>query len=130
LLHLHGAQSRGDVAGRLTAAGQPCASLVVYRQGALPLSDDACAALAGPDPVVLPLYSPFSAETVTRQGPFAAPVHVIALSPAVARTGPQDAVTRRILPTPDGDAMIDAIAGKLRELIPRDGSLEGPPLPG
>lgn len=130
LLHLHGAQSRGDVAGRLAAAGQVCASLVVYRQEARALSDEARKALAGDEPVVLPLFSPFSARTVTDQGPFAAPLHLISLSPAVARVAPPGAETALTLPTPDGDAMIAAIIGKLQELIPRDGLLEGPPLPG
>ncbi|NDW32111.1 uroporphyrinogen-III synthase [Salipiger sp. PrR007] len=61
LLHPRGTHARGDLAARLTAAGQPCAEAVIYDQPTRPLSAEAVSALRGQLPVVVPLFSPRSA---------------------------------------------------------------------
>ncbi|MBE9636010.1 uroporphyrinogen-III synthase [Salipiger mangrovisoli] len=62
LVHLRGTHARGDLAARLTAAGQPCAEAVIYDQPTRPMTDQAIAALRGSVPVIVPLFSPRSAR--------------------------------------------------------------------
>jgi uroporphyrinogen-III synthase len=114
LLHLRGEHARGDIVPRLRAAGRAARDAVVYRQVELPLTAGARAALGGSAPVVVPLYSPRSAAILARQGPFAAPLRVVAMSGAVARAatalGPESIVQ---IDNPDGRAMLSAILGLL-----------------
>jgi uroporphyrinogen-III synthase len=85
LVHLRGEHARGDVAKRLNSAGIETDEAVVYRQEALPVSDQVRALVAGGDPVVLPLYSPRSAKLLGEQLTGIGPkVHAIAMSDAVA----------------------------------------------
>lgn len=62
LLHLRGEHAVTDLAGRLRAEGLACAETVVYAQQTVPLPPEGAAALAGPAPVILPLFSPRSAR--------------------------------------------------------------------
>ena len=114
LLHLRGDHARGDIVPRLRAAGRAARDIVVYRQEDRPLSAEAKAVLAGPVRVVLPLYSPRTATIIADQGPFSAPLHVIAISPAVARAaeclGP-DQISQ--IDNPDGQSMLSAIVDSL-----------------
>ncbi|SFQ15818.1 uroporphyrinogen-III synthase [Tranquillimonas alkanivorans] len=85
LLHLRGRHARGDVAERLAAAGVPTHSVVVYDQRDRALGPAAREALDGPNPVILPLFSPRSAALVAGQvGEVRAPLEVVAMSDAVA----------------------------------------------
>jgi uroporphyrinogen-III synthase len=110
LLHLRGEHARGDIVPRLRAAGRAARDAVVYRQVELPLTAEARGALGGDIPVVVPLYSPRSAVILARQGPFAAPLRVVAMSGAVARAatalGPESMVE---IDNPDGRAMLSAV---------------------
>ena len=131
LVHLRGENSRGDVAGRLRAAGLSADDLVVYRQSARPLTDAARAALDGDAPVVAPLYSPFSARALADQGPFRAPLHLVAISEATAQAAsglPAESVA--VAEVPSGNAMIRLTDATLRTLFPRGALLEGPPSTG
>lgn len=84
LLHAHGAHTRGNVAGRLQAAGLNVEVAEVYEQEPAALTVAARDALAS-GAVVLPMFSPRSAallaRTVAGSGAVLRPV---ALSPAVA----------------------------------------------
>jgi len=116
LLHLRGEHARGDIAPRLRAAGRIAADAVVYRQEARALTAEALAALGGDIPVVLPLYSPRSAALIAAQGPFAAPLRVIAISPAAARAAEVLQAGRiTSIDTPDGDRMLSAILDSVAE---------------
>jgi len=110
-LHLRGKDARGDIAPRLAAKGRPAAAAVVYDQRAVPLTEPARALLEGDRAVVVPLFSPRSADLLLAQGPFAAPLLVAALSPAVA-TRAEALVPQRIVVAnrPDAGAMMEAIA--------------------
>lgn len=106
LLHLSGVHTRGDIADRLTKAGLPTTALAIYDQVAAPLNAEAVALLNGTDPVVIPVFSPRTAEGLAGQAPFAAPLHLIALSQAVA--APLDGISARervICARPDADHM-------------------------
>lgn len=113
LLHARGADSRGDVATHLTAAGIQTVEVTVYAQRPQPLSDAALHLLAAPAPVIVPLFSPRSAVLFTAarsQGVHLAPLWVAALSPAVVQAAQglhpsQSAIARR----PDAAALLDAI---------------------
>ena len=73
LLHLRGHDSRGDVVQRLRTAGLEAQEAVVYDQMPCDLTFEAKAMLAAPEPVVLPLFSPRSADLVAQSGPIGAP---------------------------------------------------------
>lgn len=83
LIHLRGRDSRGEVATRLTAAGLPTAEAIVYTQEAQPLSDPAHAVLQSDAPVIVPLFSPRTAQLFAATQP-KAPLYIAALSLAVA----------------------------------------------
>lgn len=116
ILHLRGEHARGRIAERLTSAGIETEEAVVYRQEALPLSDEALAVIAGDGPVVLPVYSPRSAKLVGRQiGRLGARVAVIAISAAAAEAWlAETGVPAQVVPEPNGRAMLSAIRAALR----------------
>ncbi|NAZ37802.1 uroporphyrinogen-III synthase [Rubellimicrobium sp. CFH 75288] len=110
LLHLRGEQARGDVVARLREAGLAAEEAVVYRQEALAPSAEARAVLEGTRPTVLPLFSPRSAAVVAGWGS-RAPLHLVAMSPAVAEAAaglPHRSL--RLAARPDGEAMLRATA--------------------
>ena len=111
LVHLRGANTRGDVAKRLTAAGQRCEQQVLYDQTPQQLSQNALAALAGDVPVLLPIFSPRSAMLLSEVAQNArAPLAIATMSEAVtnAWTGPKPKFLKQAH-HPDSDAMLDAL---------------------
>lgn len=117
LLHLRGEHSRGNLAVRLREAGLDASEVVAYRQVALPPTREAREALAGPAPLVVPLFSPRSAVLLSGWAP-QVPLHVVAMSEAVA-----DAAAQRLRPlgldiasSPSGEAMVAATFGRLSRL--------------
>jgi uroporphyrinogen-III synthase len=84
LTHLCGRHTRGDIAARLTTAGIQTTETAVYDQVIQPLSDHANTELRRENPVILPLFSPRTARQFARQYKGCAPLHIIALSSAVA----------------------------------------------
>ncbi len=119
LLHLRGEHARGDVAERLTQRGIETSEVVVYRQVACPLSSDARQALAGDDPVVLPLFSPRSAQLVGAETHLGSSLQVLAMSAAVAKAWKQ--ATGRdaeIANVPTGAAMRARIVAALQRDLP------------
>lgn len=116
MVHLRGREARGDLARRLSAAGVPTTEIVVYAQEEQPLTEEAMALLTGSAPVVVPLFSPRSAEIL---GAFCqtiaalAPLTVIAMSPAVAAVARYAAGPPRIARHPDGESMLDEVVAQL-----------------
>ena len=120
LLHAHGAESRGRVAERLTAAGTETREAVLYDQVAQPLSAEARRLLDGDGPVILPLFSPRSAALVAAAaGGARAPLCLASLSAAVdaAWTGPAPAA-RRIAERPDAAALVRCVTALFRGELP------------
>jgi len=110
LIHLRGQHTRGDVAQLLTESGVKTEEVIVYQQLECDLSDQARRLLSGEAPVILPLFSPRSADIFARSAPFAAPVHVVAMSNAVAQSAAGFATAAiRVADTPDAAAMLDAV---------------------
>lgn len=118
LLHLRGLHAAGDIAARLRAAGLDAAEAIVYAQVPQPLSADASEAFTSPAPVLAPLFSVRSA-TLLRKAVATrdtrAPLHLVALSDAVARAweggDPADekapvSASLTIAAAPNGEAMV------------------------
>ena len=120
LAHIRGMHTRGDVVARLNAAGVPCIDIVGYDQQEMALSEDAIAALTGVDPIIFPLFSPRTAAILSQQGPFAAPVTVVAISEAVQDAlDPAYAAQAVIAEKPDAVAMREATLGVIERLVAR-----------
>jgi uroporphyrinogen-III synthase len=83
-LHLRGRDSVGDIVQNLDSIDILACEAIVYDQKPRPLTPEAAALLAGTLPVVLPLFSPRSADLIVQTGPVRAPLWVAALSPVVA----------------------------------------------
>ncbi|PTE22664.1 uroporphyrinogen-III synthase [Cereibacter changlensis] len=113
LLHLRGAETRGEVAKQLTEEGIPATEAVVYDQRPQPLSDEALALLQGPEPVIAPLFSPRTAALLAgelRLRAPGAPLWVAALSPAVAAAAaPLQPARSQTAAHPDAASLIAAI---------------------
>ncbi|WP_386679324.1 uroporphyrinogen-III synthase [Loktanella sp. R86503] len=119
MVHLAGRHRRGAIAARLTAAGLICTTVEVYDQVALPMPQALIDAVAGTKPIVVPVFSARSGQGLCTLS-FAAPLHVVAISAAVAdlfRHIPQ----ARILTVghPDANHMTDMTVAVLRSLDPR-----------
>jgi uroporphyrinogen-III synthase len=114
LVHLRGKHSRGAVTSRLREAGVDCEDFVTYDQQPQMLNKDAQRALDGQKPVFFPLFSPRTATILREQGPFSAPVHVIALSKAVADAFGQNTARQiTVADRPDMPAMLTATVDAL-----------------
>jgi uroporphyrinogen-III synthase len=111
LLHLHGEDTRGEVAKRLVLAGIETVSLTIYRQESQPLSPEGTAVLASEGPVILPLFSPRSAALFDAAMPpgSRATLHLVAMSAAVAEAA-RSIRHRSLIIAPDltADAMLQA----------------------
>ena len=120
LLHLHGAETRGDVAAKLTEAGIVTHSLTVYRQEPCSLSRRAKLLLQGDAPVIVPLFSPRTAAIFVSQlePTMRAPLYMVALSAAVAQVS-QVSQVKEILcaALPNADAMITTV-GQIADKFP------------
>ena len=112
LLHACGAETRGNLAARLTEAGIATQALPVYDQVPQALSAPAIAALQGTDPVILPVFSPRSARLLTAElasiGP-RAPIWLVAISDAAAAPLAGHAAQLVTAHNPDAAAMGDAV---------------------
>lgn len=123
LLHLCGEHVRGDITARLNAAGIVTRQAVAYAQTALPLSPQAVAALAGPCPVILPLFSPRTVTIIAQSGPFLAVSHVVAISASVADLARMlHPATMCISDRPDAKAMVEAVQQVLATVTKGPGS--------
>ncbi|WP_137700912.1 uroporphyrinogen-III synthase [Marimonas lutisalis] len=110
-VHLRGEHARGDVANRLRAAGRAAQDVVVYAQTAQGLSDAARTMLQGEKPVIVPLFSPRTAQQFAQETAHA-PLFVAVMSTAV-REALGDCAVRalREAARPDAEAMAEAVEG-------------------
>ncbi len=111
--HYRGAHARGDVAGRLSAAGRPTGAEVVYSQDSCDLSDEAKALFRGETVVIVPLFSPRTAaqfaSAYTGDGAGSAPVFAAVMSIAVGEELAHLKLAQvEIASRPDADAMLAA----------------------
>jgi uroporphyrinogen-III synthase len=112
LLHIRGKDTRGNVAERLTAAGVETVSVVVYRQERQELSPEGASLLLHEGAVIIPLFSPRSAEIFVQSIPSGsnAQLRFAVISAAVAAALPEPAQRMAVVaPQPDADGMLDAV---------------------
>lgn len=120
LAHIRGRHTRINIANALTKAGFQCRDVIAYEQQARRLTDAAQIALQGQDHVVVPLFSPRTSAIFQSAGPFAAPLHIVAISAAALPDLPS-AKTVTVAETPDGSAMLRATHGCLNGIADRKG---------
>lgn len=112
LLWPSGRAIAADMTSLLQDHGLIAERLVVYDQTTLPLGEEAGGLLAGRSPVLLPLFSPRSAELAA--GAMArrnAPIWLAAISPAAAAAAlPLAADRQAVAAHPDADGMMGALA--------------------
>ncbi len=106
-----GRHARCNLADRLSVAGAPAVDAVLYDQVPRPLSRAALALLACSSPVVAPVFSPRSAELLSRYAA-AAPVAVLAISEA-ARVAWKGDAEFRVAERPTAESMCDLVIGAL-----------------
>ncbi len=83
-LHVRGNHTTGDLVGVLAAKGTDVADCIVYDQIEQDLSPDAVAVLQRGTPVVLPLFSPRSAQLLIDQMTVTRNHHAVCISNSVA----------------------------------------------
>lgn len=112
LLHVHGVHTAGDLETLVGADGPQITSTVIYDQLPQPLTTEARVLLAGVTPILLPLFSPRSAALMGEAILTArAPLHIAAMSPAVAAALPVQAQAGvAMAPHPDARGMLQALA--------------------
>lgn len=111
LLHIRGEHTRGDVAARLRECGQQVDDVVAYRQVAVPLNNQARAALEGEHAVIVPLFSPRTAQLFFKDlGQIKAPLHIIVISEAVGAAVSGD---YSVAKAPNSTAMAQAVIRQL-----------------
>lgn len=113
-LHLHGEDVVGNIAQRLNSAGLETFSLCCYTQVPQPLTAQALDLLRADGPVVVPLFSPRTAQLFAQQcaslEPIA-PLFVAALSKAVAEgLAPMRPHRLDLAAAPDAAAMVATTA--------------------
>ncbi len=117
LAHVRGRHARGDICRQLNAAGLSCTDVIVYDQVPLALSIQAQHLLAATEPLIFPLFSPRTAAILSKQGPFAAPIHIVALSDAVqSAVQLQGEMHMSVAVRPDATAMMGATLAVLTAL--------------
>lgn len=123
-LHVRGAVARGEVVARLRAAGCEAEEAVLYRQVVRESPKAALTLGQTGQNVIVPLFSPRSAEAFTEvAGGAQARLHIVAMSDAVAEAAaPIRAETVRCAATPDAAAMIEEIAGLFAALLRVEGA--------
>ncbi len=122
LAHIRGRHTRGDIADKLNAAGLVCEDVVAYDQLPCALNAAARTALSAKFPVVAPLFSPRTATILMQQGPFLAPVHVIAMSGAVKEAATvMPLAGLSVAATPDANSMVKAVVATLGVLGTKTG---------
>lgn len=111
MLYVHGLHMAVDVARELTKAGLKARGVTAYDQIALPPTPQALALLMGEAPVLLPLFSGRAAQLLTRLNPLPrAPLHIAAISPAVAEAAAVLKPRRiEVAREPNAAMMLDAL---------------------
>ena len=119
LLHLRGREAGDTFEKGLTSAGIETVSAVVYTQVAQPLTPAALHLLQGSGRVILPLFSPRSADLfhrATTELARLAPLDIVAMSAAVAlAAAPIPAQHRIIAAEPTEAAMVWSVLTRLRQ---------------
>ena len=123
LLHIRGEDVAGNLTETLTNSGLETHSAILYAQRPCPLSPAAFTLLQAEGPVLVPLFSPRSAQILAQALPpeAKAPLWIVAISPAAA-TEAQTLTPARlaVAPHPDGGNMLQTVL----QMLSADANLE------
>ena len=115
LLHIRGQASVGNLATRLSEHGIETHDAIGYEQNLCVPSNALMQLLQGGKPMILPLFSPKSAEILKKLSSDREHWHVIAMSQAVAEIfDAKDVKTLEIAPQPNGAAMVGSVVNAWR----------------
>lgn len=118
-IHFRGREAHGSVTKRLQSNGLTCVEIVVYDQKPVPLSNEALTLLSRSGPVLLPLFSPRSAERLSdalRDQTIKADLYVAVLSSQVAQTWRFPSTkSMQSAQSPNAEAMIETLL-ELKEM--------------
>ncbi len=123
LLHIRGEDVAGNLAETLTNGGIETHSAILYAQRPCPLSPAALTLLQAADPVLVPLFSPRSAQILAQALPAdaKAPLWIAAISPAAATEAQALSPARlAVAPHPDGGNMLQTVL----QMLSADANLE------
>lgn len=110
LLHIRGRVSIGNLATRLSEYGIETHEAVGYEQNVCAPSDALIQLLQGGKPMILPLFSPKSAEILKTLSTNREHWHVVAMSQAVAEIFcPDEVMILETAKNPNGAAMLEAV---------------------
>ena len=110
LVHISGQHTRGDIVGRLSDAGYTIRHAIVYDQALMDMPEEAKALLSSANAILIPVFSPRSAQQLRSTAPTLANAHIIALSrPIAVALGPGDCASLTICETPTAEAMRKAL---------------------
>jgi uroporphyrinogen-III synthase len=116
VLYIRGRHAASDLEKELVSAGIDTHSVIAYEQTPRPLSREAHAALAGDDPLVLPVYSPRSSRLLAAEcAGSRCPLDIVAISRNAAGPWIGTDATVVIAAAPDGRSMEDAIVDRVRD---------------
>lgn len=116
-LYLRGRQSAGDLSGSLLAQGIMVDEAVLYHQDPVPLSPQALALLAQPQPVVAPVFSPnaghrLTAELAACAHQRQAPLAIVAISQNAASACAEiPGAEVYVAPQPDAIGILSILSG-------------------
>ena len=123
LLHIRGEDVAGNLSETLTNSGIETHSAILYAQRPCPLSRAALTLLQAEGPVLVPLFSPRSAQILVQALPpdSKAPLWIAAISPAAATVAQALTPARlTIAPHPDGGNMLHTVL----QMLSADANLE------
>ena len=110
LLHASGKHIRCDIAGVLTRAGIDTNRCVLYDQEICALSHEARFALSSRADVLVPLFSPRTADAFVQEAPFTARLHLICISDAVrARCTGLEVTSSAVVLSPNAQSIANEI---------------------
>ncbi len=110
-LHLRGDHVAFDIAAYLNSAGTETDDAIIYKQVPLPFPNDVVTRVLQAHTIVVPVFSPRSAQLLLDALPNGTNLHVAAISDAAAEVIPSEKAQRiEIAETPDGPAMLACVA--------------------
>ena len=116
MVHVRGVHSRGRIAQRLSDMGRPCDTAVVYDQIEKTLNEKAKQLFSANIPVIVPIFSPRTAELFLKQIQPSIQTYIVAMSQSIAQVFAKTPdINCSIAKSPDQKAMQQSVVRLLRD---------------
>lgn len=110
MVHIRGRHVAGNIIENLSNAGFSCDVALAYDQSAVTATQNARDLLSGQQPVIVPLFSPRTAQLFAQIGNFKAPLYLVTLGDAIDVSGREIPVKSRFVAEKNaGTSMIEAV---------------------